>query len=436
MFDRGIRLLKKGDLEGAKKYYQKILNKERNKTALFELGKIYFKEGNTLEAKKYFIEFIKMHPKPEEIKNLIDITNAIKITDFGFYTGPAVFSVNRLLAYTKARDTNLDGKLDIFDRPGLYIYDLKRKQEWNISEDIYYNSSPQFSPDGRFLCFLSARNENPTPNSPQGLYIYEIEKNAETKIVDEKLNPKSPKFSYDGNYIYFIAQPAVTNPNRGLFKVDIKTGALYTLIRESFDVISFDINDKGAIVYAQRRDERFKNYSIFLKNPDGSEKELAPKEFVNEAPQFSPDGKKIIYLSTRRDTNKDGVIDTLDNPGIYIYDIEKEKEVEVVSDERYNSECMFLTDSSIVFLSTWEKLEENEKIFEYKGIYTATRKLLGYKIKQILSEKYYGFTNLRVSNEIISYSSFKKGKPGRAIFIHKTGFDYSFEELKAMIENL
>ncbi|MCS7184870.1 MAG: tetratricopeptide repeat protein [bacterium] len=440
MFDKGVSLLKKGDIESAKRYYLQKISKRKDKTALLELGRIYFKEGNYQEAKKYLKEFVSMKPQKEEIKMLLEITNAIKITSFEVFSGPAEFSPNgNMLAYTKAIDTNLDGKLDFNDRPGIYIYDISKNQEWNIVEDMYYNSSVCFSPDGRKICYLSARKEDPHYKSSVAIYLYDLEKNHEIKLVDESYNPKQPIFSSNGIYIYFLAQPLLTNPNRGVYRINTENMKIDTIIRESFDTISFDISKKGDIVYLQKRDERYNNYSIFFIDAARNiETQIVKPYFINEAPKFSSDGEKIIYLSTRRDTNGDGSLSTLDNPGIYVYDLKNKKEICVVNDERFNSQAEFIPEKDeILFISTWEKFLDKEKIFGYKGIYMLKKRLFGHKITQVMSEKYYGYANLRVAkNGLISYSAFAKNKPGRAIFIHKLNLNYTLEELYRIVENL
>ena len=67
-------------------------------------------------------------------------------------------------------------------------------------------------------------------------------------------------------------------------------------------------------------DDDLKNYDIFIMNPDESNiRNLSSNTYYDGWPTPSPDGKKIAFLSMRRDTDGDGWINTYhDNKELYV----------------------------------------------------------------------------------------------------------------------
>lgn len=80
---------------------------------------------------------------------------------------------------------------------------------------------------------------------------------------------------------------------------------------------------------------------------------LVTDEAYTFLPSFSPDGRKIVYLSCRRDTNRNGRIDHLDNAGIYVLDLERGEETLLVPDDYQNKYPSFSPDGRHVLYTSW-----------------------------------------------------------------------------------
>jgi tricorn protease-like protein len=89
------------------------------------------------------------------------------------------------------------------------------------------------------------------------------------------------------------------------------------------------------------------------------------KNFCRE-PVFSPDGEKILFVAATRDTNNDGKINVLDRGGIFIVNRNGEGLKCLVSDQYYNTSPKISPDNRyIVFLSA-RRDTNNDKIIDNK----------------------------------------------------------------------
>ena len=82
-------------------------------------------------------------------------------------------------------------------------------------------------------------------------------------------------------------------------------------------------------------------------------RQLSHSTYFANWPSFSPDGKHLAYICARKDTNNCGKIGMGDRGGIYIINIATGQEEYLISDEYYNAQPVFSPDGrSLVFLSS------------------------------------------------------------------------------------
>ena len=193
----------------------------------------------------------------------------------------------------------------------------------------------------------------------------------ETKLLGEEYKIKHPKFFPDGQKIVFCCWRK-GDKNSGLFYYDIPRARLEVIVPSVYEHTYPSVSNQGnKIVFSSWRSDTNHDSSIDLRDNSGIfirdlatnlDVMIGSDEYNNSFPSFSPDGNKVGFLSLRKDTNADGVIDSFDNSGIYIYDLIKKKETCVVNDEYYERFLNFsATGDKIIFLSSRRSPEESHR---------------------------------------------------------------------------
>lgn len=424
----GNQLIKQGKLEEAEKIFITALEGEpENNLYRVELARLYFNRNDLLKTKQVLSEILVYKPTSDDIHHVLELTNYKKISsDWYFNAHPSVSLDGEKVVFVSARkDTNQDGRIDNSDCGGIYRVNLKTGEEKLLVSDNYYNSFPSFSPDGGKIIYLSVKRDTngdgrvDSFDNP-GIYTLDLNTGEEKEIIPDTYKTKYPCFSPIGEMVLFLAwRPGATHG--GIFLVDLTTGTEKVIGPDAYNHGRPVFSPDGIkIVYTSWRSDtngdgvvNFRdNTGIYLYDLEKDKEScIVSDRYNNMFPAFSPDGGSITYLSYRRDTNRDGIIDTLDNPGIYIYDLEKGKEKMVVSDEFYNKFPNYSYDGKkIIHIGSWQGRKEEERaFFERKGIYLFD--LITKTEQRIVSDRFYGCREVVTSpvTAQIVYTSWKKG---------------------------
>jgi len=185
---------------------------------------------------------------------------------------------------------------------------LKRLQLSDGSEALLYPSlaahqhDPDFSPDGRLLCFAMSSG------SPQlVLIIKDLRTNQESSFHPQgaRSTVRTPRFTPDNKRIVFmLSAPG----GQQIASVDIEGGDLSRLTQsEGMNCWPSVSPDGQQIVFGSSRDRGF---CIYAMNIDGSSiRRLTHHPLRDMRPVWSPDGRSIAFTS-----NRDG------NSEVYIMD--------------------------------------------------------------------------------------------------------------------
>jgi len=144
-------------------------------------------------------------------------------------------------------------------RTHLYVFDLAAKKLTQVTSGDYDDSEPAWSPDGRFLAFVSNRTENPDNNFNNDIWVVAADNPDKGKtLLKLTSNPgddRAPTWSPDGKWVAYVSQ-----------------------------------TDAKALDYATQ-------HLATVSAQGGGEKVLTQKFDRNVIrPRFSPDGQSIYFL--------------------------------------------------------------------------------------------------------------------------------------------
>ena len=206
-------------------------------------------------------------------------------------------------------DVSPDGKTIVFELLGdLYTLPIEGGQAKLISGGMAFDSQPKFSPDGKWIAFLSDRegSDNVWIIHPDGTGAKQVSKDPGSDFV-------TPSWAPDGKYIFVSKVPSgIGAYELWMYHVDGGSGIQITKSRPSPAVQRKDRpNDVGVVAsadgkylyYAERHGPFSYNTMLPLweiKRKDrktGDEDTIIQQSLSAFRPVLSPDGKSMLYVS-------------------------------------------------------------------------------------------------------------------------------------------
>ena len=206
-------------------------------------------------------------------------------------------------------DVSPDGKTIVFEMLGdLYTLPIEGGQAKLISGGMAFDSQPKFSPDGKWIAFLSDRegSDNIWIIHPDGTGAKQVSKDPGSDFV-------TPAWAPDGRYIFVSKAPSgIGAYELWMYHVDGGSGIQITKSRPSPAVQRKDRpNDVGVVAsadgkylyYAERHGPFSYNTMLPLweiKRKDrktGDEDTIIQQSLSAFRPVLSPDGKSMLYVS-------------------------------------------------------------------------------------------------------------------------------------------
>lgn len=185
--------------------------------------------------------------------------------------------------------------------PSIYWVELATGRKTPIIEDGFHNFSPTFGPDGRRMAFTRSEAGNSE--------IFTIDRRGRDlrQLTDHRRIDANPAWSPNGREIAFTSDRSGTAQ---IYLMDADGSNVRRLTRSgpSNDGAVWH-PDGGRIAYAHR-DQSGNRYDIAVVDLVTRELQiLTTTPGTHEAPSFSPDGRRLVFESTRDGTRQIWVID-------------------------------------------------------------------------------------------------------------------------------
>ena len=211
-------------------------------------------------------------------------------------------------ALRKKLDWTPDGKsLAVFDRPpreaaGIWLLSLKtgaRIRLTTMPVGAVWESGFQFAPDGRSLAFI----RNVAANSGD-LYLQHLGRNLDPvgqphQLTHENQEYLGPVWTADGRSLIFSSGAA---GNEELWRMPASDGARPVKMTAQNEVIGVALSERShRLVFAKSRRE-LDIYRVDLDSSGDAARGATPlivSSRYDRGPRYSPDGKKIAFVSLR-----------------------------------------------------------------------------------------------------------------------------------------
>lgn len=188
--------------------------------------------------------------------------------------------------------------------PELFVADLDRLTLRQLTDTRNGNFDARWSPDGTRIAFRSDRDlERPTPAFRDEIYVMRADGSRQRNVTRNKTaNDGWPAWSPHGSRIVFASERR-SRGHTDLWVMDAGGRNLSLLYSSPEPDEAPDWSRGNRIVF---KSWRTRDWELYAVNADGSHrKRLTYSGGEDTGPRWSPDGKRIAFLSKRDVTNPD-----------------------------------------------------------------------------------------------------------------------------------
>ncbi len=128
-----------------------------------------------------------------------DGNNQHRLTDNGFFdTAPSCSPDGKRIAFRSRRDGHFIGEFGLTYE--IYVMDIDGGNEQRLTENRKADSSPSWSPDGKWIVFSADRKGDGVNYE---IYVMDADGNNQRRLTNNRHHDKTPSWSSDGKRIVF-----------------------------------------------------------------------------------------------------------------------------------------------------------------------------------------------------------------------------------------
>jgi len=178
------------------------------------------------------------------------------------------------------------------ERDFLYVYDIKADRIFHgfQFEELVGISSPSWSPDGNRICFTGIRK-----TGFSDLYVLDLASQKLSQLTDDIYQEKDPAWSPTEDRIVFSSDRGEGGQkgDLNLYRIDLQSRQIDQLTFGPYQDLSASWSRTGGyLIFSSNRDETFNLYRL---DSDGQLHQLTHFWSGCFDPQFTPDGRKIVF---------------------------------------------------------------------------------------------------------------------------------------------
>ena len=185
---------------------------------------------------------------------------------------------------------------------GIYLFSLSTRRLVPVSQpnpkENIFDSDPKFSPNGRFVAFSRW-----TSSTTGDLYVADLKTGKLNQLTSDRSRLSSIQWTADGSELLFVSN---RTGNYRIWRTAIGAGSIAPVEGPLGEINKITVTGSAASSRLLAYTQRFDDIDILVDDLSESNASPVPSSAcsinstrADHSPQFSPDGKQIVFISTR-----------------------------------------------------------------------------------------------------------------------------------------